>query len=325
MPRVSIIIPTYNYQQFVEQAIISVIKQTYRDFEIIVIDDGSTDQTRARLQPYVDRGEILYYFQNNMGLPGARNTGIKQSHGTLIAFLDADDLWTPDKLSLQVALFDQHPEVGFVFGNTRKFFDSSATRATAFEDIPPANGWVASQLLERSFLPMPTVMIRREAFDTVGVFNENLDSCEDLDMWLRLSVAYPCAYTDRVVAWYRLHSLSMSSNVYKIAERRLQVLTKFIDGHRPYIEAHGRTSLISDVLGLAYENAGKYALTSGHQTQGNVYLAQADKLLGENLYRTLLRYASLVPSLIPLLYRWKMGRLSRSLFRTLQPNELPAQ
>lgn len=323
MPRVSVIIPTYNYAQFVEQAILSVLAQTYKNFEIIVVDDGSTDTTAQRLQPYTDQGEITYLYQPNKGLPGARNTGIRHSQGEFIAFLDADDIWTPDKLQLQVELFDRQPELGFIFGNSRKFLGSLASRRTSFEDISPSHGDVTAELLQRSFLPMPTVIVRRSALEAVGLFDETLDSCEDLDMWLRLSLRFKAGYVDQVVAWYRLHSLSMSSNFEKIATRRLRVIKKFTQ----QLEAEGKWNdskqLIQRVLGVAYDNAGRYALAACHRSAGLDYLREADRLLGRTMFRIGISWASAIPGLLPALLRWKTQRLSKQNFRPLAANEFP--
>lgn len=323
MPQVSVIIPTYNYAHFIEDAVKSVLQQSYKDFEIIVVDDGSTDDTKITLEPYIQRKDIRYVYQKNMGLPGARNTGIRHSQGEFIGFLDADDLWEKDKLKLQVELFDAHPEIGFCYGNIRKFKQGLASKKTAFEELRPAAGKITCQLLQNAFLPMPTVMVRREAFEKTGMFNESLDSCEDLDMWLRLSLAYPCAYIDRVIAWYRTHTTSMSANTLKIAERRLDVLKTFIKNNESLLKECCGTGLTTKVLGIANENAGRYALSHGQKVKGKLYLEQASAALGASWKRNIIRRLSIIPGLIPQLYNIKMWMLAKNNFRPLQPKELP--
>ena len=325
MPRVSVIIPTYNYGHFVTQTIDSVLQQTYRDFEIIVVDDGSTDDTAERLQSYIDRKQINYVYQKNLGLPGARNTGVRASQGSLIAFVDSDDLWAPKKLELQVPKFDQAPDVGVVFGNTRKFYDQMISRTTAFGDIPPARGRVLCELIQRTFVPMPTVVIRRECFETVGWFDEPLQSPgEDIDLWLRLSLKYSFDYVDDVVAFYRIHATSISANVVKIAERRLQVLTRFIDQHRSVVEQSCQVQIVEKVLVEAETDVGKYSAALGDPKKGRPYLRKAIAQRPEDSHLKLLFASSFVPGLLPALYRWKVGKIKSDSFTAAGPSELPS-
>src|SRR5437867_1708261 len=121
MPKVSIVIPTYNYGRYVVEAVESVLNQSFQDREVIVVDDGSTDDTRERLERF--RGRIRYIYQRNKGLPAARNTGIRAARGAYVAFLDSDDLWLPEKLALQVPILDTRQQVGMVYTDAHLFDD----------------------------------------------------------------------------------------------------------------------------------------------------------------------------------------------------------
>lgn len=314
MPKVSVIIPSYNYGHFLTQTVNSVLAQTYTDFEVIVVDDGSTDDTRQRMQPYVDKGKLTYIYQANKGLPGARNTGIRASAGAIIAFVDSDDIWTPDKLEKQIPKFE-NPNVGLVYGNTRKFYDAMVTRRTSFEGIAPARGRVTQELLRRTFVPMPTVCMRREVFDRIGLFDEPIQSPgEDIDMWLRMSLEYDFEYVDDVVAFYRVHATSVSANAAKTAARRLLVLDRFITKHRSRLEAEYGKTFLDQVLFELHSDVGKYQIAMQQPSRGRQELRTALRYQSTPTIRAY-QLMSFIPALVPALYRWKIGRLRQQEFR----------
>src|SRR5712692_3480948 len=183
---VSVVIPTFNSADYVVQAIQSVLAQTYQEFEIIVVDDASTDNTEELLRPFADR--ICYVRQDRGGQSAARNRGILQARGELIAFLDADDLWRPTKLARQVEYLKCHPEACLVYTDfTRGPLPGSnnESRLRDFKPRDPAD--VFHGLLEENFIATPTVMVRRSALARSGLFDPTLRGSEDLDLWLRLA------------------------------------------------------------------------------------------------------------------------------------------
>jgi len=220
LPKVSVVIPSYQAGRFIREAVDSVLHQSYKDYEIIIVDDGSTDNTKEVLASYGDRIKVLN--QNNMGVSAARNKGIMSSRGEYIAFLDADDLWLPDKLERQVTLLEEHPEIGLVFsdmwvvGETdvpardRPFLGKSA-----FQIGKPSKGKVFKHLFLNDFIPMPTAMVRRRCFEKVGLFDSAYDSCEDYDLWLRLSQHFSIDYVDKPLAIYRMHGGSLIHDLEK--------------------------------------------------------------------------------------------------------------
>ena len=173
-PLVSVVVPTFNYGHCVVDAVESALAQTYVPVEVIVIDDGSTDDTRARLEPYRDR--INYVFQPNQGLSAARNTGIRAATGSLIALLDSDDAFHPRKLELQVAHLTAHPAVGVVA--TDHFTDPAQRWPAVPEPVPVARETLQRVVATSRFAPS-SVLVRRECFDAVGLFDTSLRSVED--------------------------------------------------------------------------------------------------------------------------------------------------
>lgn len=185
MTTVSIIIPAYNSARFLPEAIESVLAQTYKDYEIIVVDDGSTDNTKEVLKPYLDK--IKYVYQENRGAASARNTGIKHSQGEYIAFLDADDVWLPEKLHIQADYLDNNQEIAMVYSQSLWMSEDGRllTGKKSRHRIP--SGDVFNILFFKNFIFTPTVMVRKRILGTVGLFNESFVSTEDRDLWLRIA------------------------------------------------------------------------------------------------------------------------------------------
>ena len=228
MPQVSVIIPTYNRADLLRQAIESVLAQTYRDFEIIVADDGSTDQTADVVAQF--GGAVTCISLPHRGLPAAtRNGGLRAACGELIAFLDSDDLFFPHKLALQVAALETHSEVGMVYSNGRFFRDDPDQPTGHVQDgLPTPSGRIFADLLRGNMLAPPVVLIRRACLDRVGPFDEQPDFHvgEDFDLWLRIAAEFPVLYVPGDVAAIRRHSQSISHDVAVLRSRALQVLAK---------------------------------------------------------------------------------------------------
>lgn len=188
-PKVSVIIPTYNREKFIGEAIQSVLDQTFQDFEVIVVDDGSTDRTGDVVQAFASE-KVQYVYQSNRGRSNARNHALGLAKGRYIAFLDSDDLYLPDKLALQVDYMDSHPEIGMVY-TSAYCIDENGVR-TKDEYEATVSGWVYEHIA--FFVPvtitLPTVMVRKEVFDKVGEFDEAMERFEDTDMWRRISKHY---------------------------------------------------------------------------------------------------------------------------------------
>lgn len=186
MPTVSVIIPTFNRAWVLREAIDSALMQDFHDVEIIVVDDGSTDNTLDLLKSYPQIDVVL---QSHQGVSAARNAGIRRARGSLIAFLDSDDLWLPKKLPAQVSFFKEHPNA--LICQTEEIWIRRGIRVNPRKRHRKWAGMIFKHSLELCIVSPSAVMIRRELFDLVGLFDETLPVCEDYDLWLRVSCRFP--------------------------------------------------------------------------------------------------------------------------------------
>ncbi|HYL81892.1 MAG TPA: glycosyltransferase, partial [Candidatus Acidoferrum sp.] len=189
-PLVSVIIPTYNSAGFVVEAVRSVLAQTHSPVEIIVVDDGSTDATAESLRPYAER--IRYLYQQNRGVAAARNAGIAVARGDLLAFLDADDMWVPDKLERQLACLDRRPQVGVTHADARHCYVDSGRQCARPPLARQFDGNCYTDLFFGNRIVTSSVMVKRHCLEAVGGFDETIRaaSVEDYDLWLRLARRY---------------------------------------------------------------------------------------------------------------------------------------
>jgi len=191
-PQVSVIIPTYNRAWVIEEAIDSVLAQDYTEFELIVVDDGSTDHTSDVLDSY--RNVIKVFPQKNKGVSAARNRGIAEASGKFIAFLDSDDLWLPQKLTVQIEFFDQTPDA--LICQTEEIWIRNGLRVNPKKRHKKPSGMIFKPSLKLCLVSPSATMIHRGLFDRVGGFDETLPACEDYDLWLRISCRFPIHLID---------------------------------------------------------------------------------------------------------------------------------
>jgi len=191
-PQVSVIIPTYNRGWVIKEAIDSVLAQDYTEFELIVVDDGSTDHTSDVLDSY--RNDIKVLSQKNKGVSAARNRGIAEASGKFIAFLDSDDLWLSQKLSVQIEFFNQTPDA--LICQTEEVWIRNGLRVNPRKRHKKPSGMIFKPSLELCLVSPSAVMIQRNLIDRVGEFDENLPACEDYDLWLRISCRFPVHLID---------------------------------------------------------------------------------------------------------------------------------
>ena len=228
MPRVSVIIPTYNRSYFLTKAIDSVLNQTYTDFEIIVIDDGSTDDTKDVLIPY--QNKIKYIYQENQGVACARNTGIKHSTGEFISLLDSDDLYLPNRLEKTIEILDRDKHLGLAHSDVIRITEDGKYIGKFERDTSCLDGYISDELLMlKTFLISSTITFRSNCIERVGYFDEKLSryGAEDRDMWIRISRYYPIKYIPKVLALYRDTTNSMSEDHEKMLAGRLYVVDKY--------------------------------------------------------------------------------------------------
>ena len=226
MPKVSVIIPTYNGEKYIREAIDSVLAQSYEDFEIVVVDDGSADNTKEVLDKY--EAQIKYIYQENQGRSAARNRGVKESTGEYIAFLDADDLWEVDKLMLQMAYFEKNSNLGLIYSDALSVRDREVLVPSLFRERRPYAGRCFDKLLYENFIPTQTVIVKKMVFEAVGGFDESIEVSEDYDLWLKILKKYEISYIDKVLARYRLHNNNVSQDIEKMSLAHHNILLKNI-------------------------------------------------------------------------------------------------
>ena len=291
-PTVSVIIPTYNRAHLIGRAIRSVLNQTYQDFELIVVDDGSTDNTEEVVKGFND-GRIRYIrHDENRGGAAARNTGIKASQGEYIAFLDSDDEWLPHKIEKQLTVFSKGSlRLGVVYTGVRTV-DLRSGRLIHIK-LPQARGDIFRKLLSENVVvgSTSTALIRRSCLGKSGLFDENLPSRQDLDLWIRLARYYTFDYVREVLAVIYIHKNRITSTPEAKIRGSKLLLQKI------YEDLRKSKKLLSQYQFLI----GKFSYLAGHRQEGRKYILEAIRTYPFSLkYIIALGATFLGPSL----FRW---------------------
>jgi glycosyltransferase involved in cell wall biosynthesis len=261
VPTVSVIVPAYNAEKTIVETIQSIQKQTFSDFEIIVIDDGSTDRTVETLQT-LNEPRLKVFSYDNGGLPVARNRGIARATAPFLSFVDADDLWTPDKLESQLAALEAHPEAGAAYSWTA-YIDAQSNFLYNGKPLP-FEGNIYPQLLLECFIANGSnILVRRECIEAVGEFDPTLKSTEDWDFYLRLAAKYPFARVPKYQILYRRSSGSMTAKVdvmekynLLVAERAFQAAPADLQYLKPQSFANIYLFMVEICLGYIHDDAG---------------------------------------------------------------------
>jgi glycosyltransferase involved in cell wall biosynthesis len=223
--QVSVIIPTYNRGWTIGEAVDSVLAQDYRDFELIVVDDGSADNTSQVLDAY--RGTIKVFRQENKGVSAARNRGIAEASGRFIAFLDSDDLWLPQKLSRQVEFLNTIPDA--LICQTEEIWIRNGVRVNPKKRHKKPSGMIFEPSLALCLVSPSAVMIRRSLLEIVGNFDETLPLCEDYDLWLRISCRFPVYRIDTPLIIKRGGHEDQLSASFGLDRFRIKAIKKIIE------------------------------------------------------------------------------------------------
>ncbi|QDV39707.1 glycosyltransferase family 2 protein [Tautonia plasticadhaerens] len=291
---VSVIIPTYNSGSFVTAAVESALGQSVQPFEIIVIDDGSTDATSHVLKPYM--GSIRYYQQPNAGLSAARNRGIAAAMGDLIAFLDADDIWLPNKLALQMETLEKHPEAALVHSDVYFWDNETGERAIRNKMRHGYTGRCYHQFFRRNAVCPSTVLVRRECLDRIGGFDEQIrrPTTQDYDLWWRIARRYDLAYLDRPTVLYRLHSGNASKQTLMMVEDELYVVLKALSEDSQLAQSLGFRETNDRLFGL-YFSIGYINFDEGRFPTARRSLLSAIRRRPTDTYTWLLTASTLLP------------------------------
>ena len=240
MPKVSIIIPTFNRLPFLVEAIKSVQRQTYRDYELIIVDDGSTDGTKAYLESLTNESEVLrprlsiyyqpplrYVFQKNRGVSSARNNGILSSKGEFICFLDSDDQWHKTKLEKQMQVLESDPTQVACYTDEKWILNGE--HFNQHKKHRKYGGWIFEKALTLCIISPSSIILKREVIDTLGLFDEKFIVCEDYEYWLRLTAKHPVYFLDeKLIIKYGGHEDQLSRKYWGMDRHRVKALEKII-------------------------------------------------------------------------------------------------
>lgn len=255
-PKVTVVIPAYNAMEYLPETVESVLRQSFSDFELLIVNDGSSDNIEEWAHAITD-SRVNLISQENKGLSGARNAGILTAKGEYITFLDADDLWEPTKLEKQVDCLEKNIKIGLVYTWVNYFYRPEDIVSNGRKG-PEIEGDIFEQILEKNFIMCGSnVMIRRTCFDEVGVFDESLSPAADWDMWIRIAAQYPFAVVKEVLVHYRQHNSSMSKNYVSMLSDFNKIFEKVFQSIRPDLlhlkeKSHGHAYLY--LAWLAWES-----------------------------------------------------------------------
>lgn len=251
MSKISVIIPAYNAEQTIQETIESVQKQTFSDFEIIIINDGSTDGTLNIIEQ-IDDPRIKCFSYQNGGIATARNRGILQAKGDYIAFLDADDLWTEDKLELQLAALQNNPEAGVAYSWTYYYFSDRTNQVIVRSNPVNFTGKVYHQLLIKNFLNSGSnPLIRREAIESAAGFDSTCTPCEDWDFYLQLASSCLFTVVPKYQIFYRQSSNSASSKMQALETANWITIQKAYQAAPPQLQYFKSQTLAQSYLYFA--------------------------------------------------------------------------
>jgi glycosyltransferase involved in cell wall biosynthesis len=241
-PTVSVVIATYNYGRFLPEAIDSVLAQTFTDYEIVVVDDGSTDNTAEVIERYRESseqaGRLRYIrLEKNIGQPKAKNLGIRTSRGRFIAFLDGDDVWLPRKLEKQMPVFEKNGDTGVVYSDVMLFQGGQEFPET--KRPPFARGKVTRNLIFDNIVPFSSAIVRRECFDRDGMFDESIPLAIDYELWLRLSVNWAFDYVPEKLIKGRVGHTRLSSRADERTKIATRICDEFLSRNREKIDPSG--------------------------------------------------------------------------------------
>ena len=242
-PLVSVIVPCYNYAHFLPDCLKSILGQTFKDFEAIIVDDGSTDNSKEVAKRFLSDPRFHYIYQVNQGLSAARNTGIRNAKGEFIAIVDPDDMWFPTKLEEQIKFMEKHPSYGLVYSDAELYIGGKHSSRTVRNGKLFYDGWCFEEMLMDNGVVCPSVLIRKECFDTVGLFDDEVLAMysEDWDQWLRIARKYKIGSIQKPLLYYRVHERSMSKTDF---QRHFKNIIITLERHLPYLKRDEEQKLV---------------------------------------------------------------------------------
>jgi glycosyltransferase involved in cell wall biosynthesis len=270
MPLISVITATYNMARFIAPAMESVLGQTHKKFEHIIIDDGSTDHTKGIVDKFINDPRVKYHYQKNHGQTVAKNRGIRLSSGEYICFLDADNVWTSDKLERQLSVFNELPN-GFKILYTDQDIIDENGNVLYIPKVKRYSGKITKELLFDNFVTFNTAMIKRECFEELGYFDEDLPRSIDYELWLRFSTRFKFYYIAGITTHYRVWEGQMSQDKEKRMKYASLITENFIKNNPNLLE----NKIVRKARSQACTVRGRYWASSSQYYKATKYFLRA--------------------------------------------------
>ncbi|WP_347273679.1 glycosyltransferase [Candidatus Kuenenia sp.] len=274
-PLVSIVMPTYNCAAYLPESIESILAQTYDTYEVVVIDDGSADNTKLVLEPYMEKIRYIDLGRNE-GLPTARNLGIQSAKGEYVAFLDADDIWMPEKLEMSIDQFMKNPDAGMVYSKHINIDSKSQFMEGKIMRRLPSGNIFTQLFFEQNFIICSSVVVRKEVFNKTALFDSELVNCQDWDMWLRIAFYYKAIGIDVPLVKYRHSSKSLSKNRDNVLKYQKVIIDKIY-------------TMFKDSENGISEKMYKKRLAAHYAKIGRHYMRMGDKIAARENFRLSLK------------------------------------
>jgi len=244
MTSVSVILPTFNRKLLVPNAVKSVLDQTYRDFELILVDDGSTDQTRNVIDPFLKDSRVHYCYQQNKGVSAARNLGLSKACSEWIAFLDSDDVWLPRKLETQISYLKANPHIKAC--QVEEIWIRNGIRVNPHKKHAKHSGWIFEHCLPLCIISPSAVILHQSVVSQCGFFDEGLPACEDYDYWLRLTLDFEfVTLPEALIIKNGGHADQLSQKYWGMDRFRIIALEKILN--HPLLSASQRRLVEQDI------------------------------------------------------------------------------
>jgi glycosyltransferase involved in cell wall biosynthesis len=253
-PLVTVIMPVYNGARYVSEAIESVLSQTYQNFELIIVNDGSNDDSKAVINPYLNDLRIRYYEQCNAGVAAARNTAIKESQGEFIGFLDQDDLWLPEKIEIQIQYFKKYPDISLTYSDYIIFneLENSAHSLSDLISFDLSQSNLNSMFIQNR-IGVLTVLVKKQCVIDSGLLETELKGTDDYELWLRLALDYKFQYIRLPLATYRWHEKNISGDNLHMRKEEIKAIFSFLSKRPDAYKVLGKSIIKTRLFNLYNE------------------------------------------------------------------------
>ena len=318
-PLVSVIMPVYNGERYISEAIESVLSQTYQNLELIIVNDGSTDNSKTAIESYLQDPRIRYFEQPNAGVAAARNTAIKESQGKLIGFLDQDDFWYINKLKIQIEYLERHKNISLVYSDYEVIdeINNKIENASDKADYDLSKCDFVSLFIKNK-IGILTVLTYKRCILSSGQFNQNLKGTDDYELWMKIALQYKLAYQPEVLAAYRSHGYNTSNDKLKMLIFESMALDNIIKNYPCSTKLLSRT-IIRNRLFVIYKKIANFSLYMNRDRKNARYY-YITSLKHNPLSLEVINniFSTLIPLRISRFINWQYRKLIKFAYRNKQ-------